>query len=115
MRKIIPHKTPNMFNKKDPRFETLHQTMDSVYTNLRSDGNGASKHSTEIISQDEENLLWKTGSLSTNDPQSLIRAVFGKNVMLRGGVEHLTFSQLERVAYTQKTHPKIVPVAKQTS
>ncbi len=76
--------------------------MDSVYRNLRSDDVGASKHSAEIISKDEENLLWKSGSLSTNDPQSLLRAVFyynGKKFMLRGGVEHrnLTFSQLERV------------------
>ena len=57
---------------------------------------------TEVFTNEEEDLLWTSGALSTDTPLGLLRAVFflnGKNFCLRGGEEHrnLRISQLERV------------------
>ena len=102
MRSIDAYKAPNIFAKKDPRFEKLHHTMDSVYRSLRAQGVGTEKHSAEPFSKIEENLLWTSGVFGTDDPISLQRAIFfynGKVFCLRGGSEHrsLMLTQLKRV------------------
>ena len=58
------------------------------------------KHAS-TISLEEENALWSAGILGSDNPKSLLRAVFyqnGKNFCLRGGSEHrnLKLSQLQR-------------------
>ena len=93
-------RAPNLFAKNNPAFQTLHNTMDSVYRKLRSDGIGTQKHCTETFSKEEENKLWECGVLGVDNPPSLLCAVFfsnGKNVCLRGGNEHrcLRLSQLQ--------------------
>ena len=70
---------------------------------LWSSGVGAQKQPTETFSKEEENTLWESGVLGTDNPKSLLRAVFfgnGKNFRLRGGSEHrdLRLSQIQQTA-----------------
>ncbi len=65
--------------------------MDSVYRKLRCSGIGAESRQTEAFSKEEERQLWDAGMLGTDNPFSLLRAVFfnnGKMFCLRGGDEH---------------------------
>ena len=101
MRNIDAQRSPNIFAKNDPRFQVLHTTMDSIYRQLRAQGVGATKHSAEVFSKEDENLLWSSGIIGINNPLSLQRAIFfynGKNFCLRGGEEHrsLKLSQFTR-------------------
>ena len=64
----------------------------------------------EVISQEEEELLWSKGVLGTDSPQKLLNALFfycGLNFCLRGGDEHrsLKVSQLERVVVSDPANP----------
>ena len=57
------------------------------------------KHA-EVISKNDEQRLWESGTLGVSEPKSLQNAVFytvGKMLCLRGGVEHqaLKLSQLQ--------------------
>ncbi|XP_064384924.1 zinc finger MYM-type protein 2-like isoform X2 [Halichondria panicea] len=101
MRSLDAKKCPNFFAKKDPRFQTFHNTMDSVFRELRKQGVGSDKKHAKAFSKEEENQLWSSGAIGSNDPLALLRAVFyynGKCFCLRGGVEHrdLRLSQLRR-------------------
>lgn len=54
-------------------------------------GIGAKVKHAEVFSTDEEDVLWKTGTLGTGSPSRLMNAVFynnGKILCLRGGEEH---------------------------
>ena len=75
---------PNLFAKNDPAFQTLHQTMDSVYRKLRTSGVGAQKRCTETFTKEEENTLWKCGVLGVNNPKRLLFAVFFGKLLLEG-------------------------------
>ena len=55
------------------------------------DGIGTIKRQAQIISLDEEQLMWSKGILGTSDPETLLHTVFyiiGLNFALRGGEEH---------------------------
>jgi hypothetical protein len=57
---------------------------------LHESGVGTAKKSAEIISEENENQLWETGTLNVTTPQGLQMAVFfyvGKVCCLRGGEE----------------------------
>ena len=91
----------DIFAKKDVRFRHFHGTMESVFQKLHEDGVGAEIKHTEVISEEEEAVLWDKGILGNGSPRALLRAVFflnGKNFCLRGGQEHrrLKLSQLQR-------------------
>ena len=65
-------------------------------------GIGAESRQTETFSKDEEEKLWNSGVLGSNNPKPLLRAVFylnGRNFCLRGGEEqrNLKISQLQRL------------------
>lgn len=65
-------------------------------------GVGAGSKQTEAFSKNEEDQLWTTGVLGSDNPNSLLRAVFylnGSNFCLRGGEEqrNLKISQLKRL------------------
>ena len=77
---------------------------------LHSDGIGTKPCCSEVISQEEEELLWSKGVLGTDSPQKLLNAIFfncGLNFCLRGGDEHrsLKVSQLERVVVSDPANP----------
>ena len=83
------------------RFNYLNGALKSVFHKLTEDGTGAVvKHATVVTPQEEE-LLWSTGTIGVSSPLSLQRAVFyyvGKVLCLRGGEEQrsLKISQFRR-------------------
>ena len=91
----------NIFSKNDVRFRSFHGTMESVFQSLHKKGIGAEVKHTEVISNEEEALIWSKGIIGSHSPRALLRAVFylnGKNFCLRGGQEHrnLKLSQFHR-------------------
>ncbi len=81
---------PNFLDRNDVRFKKLHGTCDCVFRGLHESGVGIAKKSAEIISEENENQLWETGTLNVTTPQGLQKAVFfyvGKVCCLRGGEE----------------------------
>ena len=93
---------PNFLNKEDTSFRTFHVTLDSLFKSLRSEGIGSNSSRTEGITNEEEDILWQSEVVSTDNPKGLLRAIFyycGKCFCLRGGLEHrnLSLSQFERL------------------
>ncbi len=93
--------TLNFLNKSDLRFKNLHLTLDSVCSKLHATGVGAVKKSAEVISFDDEEMLWQKGILGFDNPSALFNTVFfyvGLHFCLRGGQEHrdLSINQLQR-------------------
>ena len=69
---------------------------------LHSEGLGTKVKSADVFTEEDEQLLWRSGILSLKDPKSLQNAAFytvGKMFCLRGGVEHraLKLSQFKRM------------------
>ena len=100
MRDISPG-CPNVLDKKDSRFKNFHVTLDSHYHNLHASGLGREVKHARVLSEDDEEKLWKSGVLGTSSPQALQNAVFytvGKVFSLCGGVEmrSLCISQIKR-------------------
>ena len=94
---------PSFLDTQDPSFASFHNALDNVLRDLHVRGIGAETRQTEAFSKDEEEKLWNSGVLGSNNPKSLLRAVFylnGKNFCLRGGEEqrHLQISQLKRLS-----------------
>lgn len=101
--------SPNFLDKKDPRFKLLHNTLDTLFHNLHSEGIGRQTKHAEVISLEEEEKLWKSQVMNLERPRGLLNAAFyiaGKMFCLRGGQEHreLRLTQLERLEsmYTMK-------------
>ena len=81
--------TPNLC--KDTRFFGLRGTRDTVARKLREDGVGSSVRHAAVFSYEEEESLWKAGTLGVESPKTLLNAIFymnGKVLCLRGGREH---------------------------
>ena len=70
MRSVNPS-SPNVSDKKDPRFKPLHNSLDNLYHKLRTMDVGTVIKHAEIFTKDEELQLWKTGTLGTHSPQAL--------------------------------------------
>ena len=75
--------------------------MESTFQRLHSRGVGAASKHVEVISKEEEELLWEQNVLGCHSPRALLRAMFflnGKNFCLRGGREHrgVQLSQFKR-------------------
>ena len=76
---------------KEPDFRPLHNTIDSFFRKLHSEGVGTNPQQSAIISHGEEELLWSTDVMGTSNPKQLLHAFFfycGLNLCLRGGNEH---------------------------
>ena len=83
----------------NPNYRELHNVLDNLYRELHFSGIGAQRKQAEVISRDEESILWEKGALSVDTPNSLLNTVFyynGLKFVLRGGDEHrsLKISQL---------------------
>ena len=75
----------------NPIWKPLHRVLDSRYRDLHAKGVGTSRRQAEVVSEDEEELLWSSGQFSSDSPEGLLKAVFyynGLNFVLRGGQEH---------------------------
>ena len=80
MRDISPER-PNFLDKKDSRFKNFHGTLDSHYHNLHASGLGREVKHARVLSEDDEEKLWKSGVLGTLSPQALQNAVWSGNVI----------------------------------
>jgi hypothetical protein len=92
----------NIFDEKDPNFTPLKKVMDSHFKQLHSEGLGTNPSQSDVISKDNENLLWSKGVMGLDTPKQLVRTVFfytGLSLCLRGGDEHrsLKVSQFNRL------------------
>ena len=84
---------------KDPRFERLHTVLDNTSRQLHKDGIGVTKVKARIVTVAEEQCLWDTGVMATDNPTSLLNGVFfycGMYLCQRGGGEHrnMKYSQV---------------------
>ena len=71
--------TFNIMDRDHPEFKRLFHTCDNYFCELRSEGVGAEKHETEVVSPEEESKLWESGVLSAETPKGLLNAVFFYN------------------------------------
>ena len=114
----------NLFCNDTPEFKQLMTTCDTYYRKLREQGMGAAAKPTQVLTDDETEILWASGILSSSTPEGLLNAVFfcnGKNFLLRGGTEHrsLKLSQVVKNVLPKgesdirilRIHPRIEPVA----
>ena len=82
---------PNFLEKSNHAFKKLHNIMENLFQELSKEGVSAETKHAEIVTKDEENLLWSSGVMGMHTPKALLNAVFyynGKNFCLRGGQEH---------------------------
>ena len=119
MKSLDKEQAPNIFFKNNPAFTRLHHTMDSLLQKTLSkwSGVGAQKRSTEIFTKEEENQLWESGVLGTDNPTSLLRAVFSTvarsfayEVNSIGIYNCHSSDGIKMATHTLKTHPRIVQV-----
>ena len=75
MKEINPS-SPNFLSEEDDRFVGLCGTRDTIARQLREQGIRASIKHVEVISHEEEALLWERGILGTSTLWSLFYAVF---------------------------------------
>ena len=100
MRTLNPG-APNFLEKSNHAFKKLHNIMEYLFQELSKEGVSAETKHAEIVTKDEENLVWSSGVMGMHAPKALLNAVFyynGKNFCLRGGQEHwdLKLSQFTR-------------------
>ena len=95
MRSIDPN-CPNFLDKKDPRFEVIQKTCETVFRSLHKEGVGVDVHHTPIVTVEKEARLWEMKILDVSNPKGLLCAVFyyiGKVCCLRGGEEQRNFKK----------------------
>ena len=63
---------PNVLDTKDPQFSSFHNSLDNVLRDLRT---RAETQQTEAFSKEEE-TLWRSGVLGSDNLKSLLHAVF---------------------------------------
>ena len=76
-----------------------HNVVERRYRVLHEKGIGATWKQAEIVSKEEEQTLWESGTLGAHSPLALLNSAFfynGLYFVLRGGDEHrnLKISQL---------------------
>ena len=79
--------TPNFLFDKDTCFAGLRGTRNTVARKLCEDGVGTSVKHAAVISSEEEESVWKVGTLGVKTPKALLNAIFymnGKVLCLRG-------------------------------
>ena len=117
----ISHSAGVLFNslaKSDSRFRDLHNTLDTICSNLHAQGIGATKKSAPVITIEDEELLWERQIMSFENPRRLQNCAFfyvGLHFSLRGGQEQrdLKVDQLkrcpeERAKYDEHTYYEYV-------
>ena len=79
----------NFLEKGYQHFKALHNSLDSLFRDLRTNNIGTSVKHAEVFTRDEEQIMWNKGILGTTTPQSLLNAVFYlKSFFLSGREEH---------------------------
>lgn len=67
---------PRKLSERDHHFAGLHGTRDQIACEHRQIGIGAEVKHAEVMSMDEEDVLWRTGTRGTSSPPSLMNAIF---------------------------------------
>ena len=90
----------------DNEFAKLRQILDAKMKALAKTGLGSTKKQAKVISEEQEEEMWKKGVLGTNTPQKLINTLlyhFGLNFALRAGQEHRNLRVSDNPQITLKT------------
>ena len=66
----------SILNKKDPLFQDLMKTLDTVSSDLHRQGVGATKNSAPVITIEHENMFWAKQLLGYHSPKVLQHTVF---------------------------------------
>ena len=61
---------------RDHEFHDLRKILDSYYRKLHQEGVGCSSKSTELLTREDEEKLWRSGVLNPDTPQGLLNCVF---------------------------------------
>ncbi|XP_011407854.1 PREDICTED: glutamine-rich protein 1-like [Amphimedon queenslandica] len=101
--------TFSIFDKDDPIFREFALTLDTVTSQLHSEGIGAKRNKALVIPFEHEVIFWDKGIIGYGSPKSLMRAVFcgiGMHFVLRGVEEHrnLKIEQIERFPSDQSLY-----------
>ncbi|XP_021360810.1 zinc finger MYM-type protein 2-like [Mizuhopecten yessoensis] len=75
----------------DTEFAGLRGVLDARMKNLAKQGLGINKKQAEIITEEQEQLMWEKGVLGTDTPEKLLNTLvyqLGLNLSLRAGQEH---------------------------
>ena len=67
---------PNFLDTQDPLFVSFHNSLDNVLRDLHMKGVGSESRQTEAFLKSEEEKLWNSGVLGSDNPNSLLHAVF---------------------------------------
>ena len=62
-------------------------TCDTYYRELREQGMGAAAKPTQVLTDDESEILWASGILRSSTPEGPVVFCNGKNFLLHGGTE----------------------------
>ena len=60
----------------DPEFYDLQKILDPYYRKLHQEGVGCSSKSTELLTRQDEEKLWRSGVLNPDMPQGLLNYAF---------------------------------------
>ena len=81
MRDMIPGAL-NFLEKGDQHFKALHNSLDSLFRDLRTNNIGTSVKHAEVFTRDEEQIMWNKGILGTTTPQSLLKLMLFSTLSL---------------------------------
>lgn len=62
---------PNFLDRKDARFKRLHDTCDTIFRVLHESGVGVERKSAQILTRNDEDKFWETGTFNTDTPKGL--------------------------------------------
>jgi hypothetical protein len=75
----------------DKSFDGMRRILDSKMKELSSRGLGIERRRAEVISEEQEDIMWSKGILGTDSPQKLLDTLvylLGLHFALRAGQEH---------------------------
>ena len=76
---------------KDKKFSKFHDVLDSEMKRLQASGLGRMQRKAEVITFENEEIMWKKRILDDDNPQSLLDTMLFMNGLyfaLHGGNEH---------------------------